>query len=656
MCLNEIMMKRTIILFSVTVLLFAGCSSIPSISMPWSSNPQPDPTAEAVFNRGMELFNNKKYVAALDQFTRIKQEFPFAPQAIHAELKITECYYLNQQYPEAITALKEFQSMHPTNENIPLVIYRLGLAHFDQFSAADRDQKNTEIAKGYFETVINTYPKSPYAAEAKEKLGKAIGYLVEHDFNIAYFYFQQEKYPAARDRFEEIVRRYRGTPIAAKSLFYLGESYRKEKNGVKAALAYESILQHYPQSKFANDAKNELAALEKEKHDPLAMLLMRDRRPGAAPAPQTNIETASAAKLKGVDNLVAKSEVVYEEPGEEKGIFRRVADKMNPFSSSDDGKKSAPERKKPESDAALVDALTKKKTAEKKEESPGVLASLWNGINPFSSKGSKNTKQVNDPKNGQLMAHIDDSLKGQGIDAKNSSQALEPPPAALPEIIEVPVTPPTMDTSKLLGQIDSELKKDGKTVAELPPPPEAAQAFKDAAAAQAMAAKGPVKSEPAPSITSTGLLGNIDGKLKSKGVEPSNFELPTSSSDVNETAAKKEPVKKVELAPKISMEKGPLFLGPADIPAQEKPTSDDQRTNQKKGSETSEKPQEPGTREIPKALVRGPNQPQPVAPAPKASSEEKKSSTVGEDEEKGVLDQLRENAEALGKILNPFSW
>jgi outer membrane protein assembly factor BamD len=649
------MMKRTIILFSVTVLLFAsGCSSIPSISMPWSSNPQPDPTAEAVFNRGMELFNNKKYVAALDQFTRIKQEFPFAPQAIHAELKITECYYLNQQYPEAITALKEFQSMHPTNENIPLVIYRLGLAHFDQFSAADRDQKNTEIAKGYFETVINTYPKSPYAAEAKEKLGKAIGYLVEHDFNIAYFYFQQEKYPAARDRFEEIVRRYRGTPIAAKSLFYLGESYRKEKNGIKAALAYESILQHYPKSKFANDAQNELAALEKEKHDPLAMLLMRDRRPGSAPTPQNNTETAGAAKLKGIDNLVAKSEVVYEEPGEEKGLFRRVVDKLNPFSSSDDGKKSAPERKKPEGDAALVDALTKKNAAQKKEESPGVFASLWNGINPFSRKDPENIKQVNNAKNGQLVASIDDSLKGKGIDANNSSEALKPPPAALPEIIEAPVTPPITDASKLLGQIDSGLQKEGKAVAEPPSPPEAAEVFKDPAAAQAMAKKGSVKSEPSPGIASTGLLGSIDDKLKSKGVEPSDFELP--ASDVNAPAGKKEPVKKVELDPKISLEKGPLFLGPLDIPAREKPASGEQADNQGKGPESSEKPQEPGTREIPKALVRGPNQPQPVAPAPKASSDQNRSNALGEDEEKDVLDQLRENAEAVGKILNPFNW
>jgi outer membrane protein assembly factor BamD len=650
-------MKRFIIFFSLTLAVFAiGCSlpQLPSISMPWSSTPQPDPTAEAIFNRGTELFNNKKYAAALDQFTKIKQEFPFAPQAIHAELKIAECNYQNQKYPEAIAAFQEFQSLHPTNENIPFVIYRLGLAHFDQFSATDRDQKNTEIAKGYFETVINTYPKSPYAAEAKEKLGKAVGYIAEHDFNIAYFYFQQEKYPAARDRFEELVRRYRGTPAAAKSLFYLGESYRQEKNGIKAALAYESILEHYPQSKVANDARNQLAALEKEKHDPLAMLLMRDRRPSSAPAAQT--ETAAAAKLKEVDNLVAKTEVVYEEPGQEKGLFRRVADKINPFSSSDNSKKTEAETKKPESDAALVAALAKKNAAEKKAESPGIMASLWNGINPFGGKDSQQaTKQIDGAKNNQLVASVDDSLKSKGIDTRTPAEALRPPPAALPEIIEERAAPlPATDTSKLFEQIDSGLTKDGKSLAELPAAPEAAEVFKGGAPGQAVAARETTKVEPAPSIGSTGLLGSIDDKLKSQGVEPSKIEPPTSSADAKGNAPKKAPVKKVELDPKISIEKGPLFLGPAEIPAQEKPPSDNQADNQENNPEGAEKSQDPGTRAIPKALVRGPSQPQPVTPAPKTAFDQK--STLGDDEEKGVLDQLKEQVESVSKVLNPFSW
>ena len=66
-----------------------------------------------------------RYARAIDVLTKLKTEYPFSPQLTDAELKIGDAYYLNQ-HTEAINAFKEFQSMHPTNENIAFVIYRLG--------------------------------------------------------------------------------------------------------------------------------------------------------------------------------------------------------------------------------------------------------------------------------------------------------------------------------------------------------------------------------------------------------------------------------------------------------------------------------------------------------------------------------------------------
>jgi outer membrane protein assembly factor BamD len=213
-------MSRLIVVWLLALIWLPACSlpSLPSFSL-FSSSPQADPTAEALYDEGIRAFNDKKYVRAIDSFSKIRSDHPFSPLINQVDLKIADAYYLNQQFPDAINAFKEFQTMHPSNENIPFVILRLGQAHFDQFTSTDRDQKNTEIAKGYFETVLSKYPNSPEAAQAREKLAKCLDYLAEHEFNVAHFYYQQEKYPAARDRFEEIVRKYKDTPAAVKSLF-----------------------------------------------------------------------------------------------------------------------------------------------------------------------------------------------------------------------------------------------------------------------------------------------------------------------------------------------------------------------------------------------------------------------------------------------------
>lgn len=632
---------RTVKLILPVLLMAAWVAGCSSVSMPWSGSTKADPTAEALYDEGTRYFAEKRYLRAIDVLTKLKADYPFSPQLTEIDLKIADAYYLSQQYPEAINAFKEFQSMHPTNENIPFVIYRLGQAHLDQFTSIERDQKNTEIAKGYFENVITNYPKSAYAGPAREQLAKATGYLAEHDFNIASFYLKQEKYPAARERFEEIVRKYRGTPVAARSLFFLGESYRREKNNVKAMLAYEALLQYYPESKFAPEAKAYLSQLEKEKQDPLAMLLMRDRR--AAPAAAGATETAANDKLKNV-TLTAKTEVVYEEPGEEKGVFRRVVDKLNPFSSSDDGKKA------PESPTEVA----AKKTTDDKQESPGAVASLWNGINPFGGQKPQPVKAAATANNSQaantaqLVNQIDGSLKQKGIDSTTQTASLQAAPETMSKVAEVKPPPQTMDTSKLLGDIDANLKKSGKNVEEMPAPPEAHAAFKDPAIAAT--AKAKTEPEPQPDGASAGLLSSIDQKLQGQGIEPSKFQPPPTA---NQTP-QQEPVRKVELEPKMAVEKGPLFLAPAQIPAQEKNAStSDGAADPEKKADSNETQQVLASREFPRTLVKGPMQPQPAA----RTVEPKRPTPPGQEEDpKNVLDQIKGDVENVGKVLNPFRW
>ena len=79
----ESMWKKIATLLMSTCLLASGCSSI---SLPWSSSAaKSDPTAEALLAEGMRSFNEKKYVRAIDSFTKIKTDHPFSPLLTEAE-------------------------------------------------------------------------------------------------------------------------------------------------------------------------------------------------------------------------------------------------------------------------------------------------------------------------------------------------------------------------------------------------------------------------------------------------------------------------------------------------------------------------------------------------------------------------------------------
>ncbi len=504
--------------------------------------------------------------------------------------------------------------MHPNNENIPYALYLSGMAHFDQFSGVDRDQKTTEIAKGFFEKVINNYPNSPHAAKSREKLAKCLEYLAEHEFDIASYYMREKKYPAARDRYEGIVRRYQTTPVAPKALYQLGESYRLEKNNVKAALAYEALTQHYPTHPLAKSAQSQLSQMAQEKRDPLALLLKNEGRAQPA-ALAENKDQSGEAKQKEV-NLVAKTEVVNEKPGDEKGMLSRVVDKLNPFSSA------SPAPANDKADPKKEQAASQAKAAAAKSS--------------------------------QLVGSIDESLKQRGIEGPSAKQdfALQPPAADLSNVTETTLGP-TPDQTATLGSIDSKLGKQGKSVAALPPPPEAAPALKTPLDQKALE-----RSQAAASALpdNSSLLSNIDSKLKRQGIDAAKAEevIATRTENVKTekpvATSRPKPTDKV-LEPRLTTEKSPLFLQPQEYQAQDKP---DEPANA--GPAAAPAGNQPQT--LPELAVKGAPQPQKKKPAEtKVTSKAKSPDDEADvDPDKGVLDQLKEDFGRIGKILNPFSW
>jgi hypothetical protein len=159
------------------------------------------------------------------------------------------------------------------------------------------------------------------------------------------------------------------------------------------------------------------------------------------------------------------------------------------------------------------------------------------------------------------------------------------------------------------------------------------------------------KGESEPQNTNAaGLLSSIDQKLQKQGVGPAGFEPPPAIPTGKEPTAKNEPQKKVEIEPKLVLDKGPLFLNPGETHGITSATPEP--VTQEKKPESAEK--QPATRNISQALVKGPTQPQ-VAPA--AKQEEEKKPVPGQDpENKGVFNQIIQDIDNIGKILNPFRW
>jgi outer membrane protein assembly factor BamD len=184
-------------------------------------------TPNGLFQKGYEDYQNGKYKRAIESFQRLKEEYPLSKFAILAELGIADSYFSEGEYMEAEIAYSDFMDFHPTNENLPYVMYQLGVSHFKQMRSIDRDQTEVRKAKESFERLIARFPSSKFAFIAEEKLKECRKKLGEHEFYVGKFYFDRDEYYAALRRFQVVESEYAGLGLDYKVSYFLHETRKR---------------------------------------------------------------------------------------------------------------------------------------------------------------------------------------------------------------------------------------------------------------------------------------------------------------------------------------------------------------------------------------------------------------------------------------------
>ncbi len=205
-------------------LALSGCSTFSGMFSKVTFGEQEEPesqTPEVLITQGMDAYNVGDYSEAIQNFKLILDEHPFSAQAMLAELKAADAHYYNKQYAEAKVLYKAFEEHHPTNEAIPYVMFQIGMCDYNRSDRIDRDISGPQDAIKAFTRLINAYPQSPYAKEAKTKIHDAKEFLVNHEYMVAVFYIRTERYPQAQHRLKYLLAMYPDSSLAPQAKIVL---------------------------------------------------------------------------------------------------------------------------------------------------------------------------------------------------------------------------------------------------------------------------------------------------------------------------------------------------------------------------------------------------------------------------------------------------
>jgi outer membrane protein assembly factor BamD len=213
---------------------------------------------KAIYDLGEEKYTHKNYSDAIEAYEALIDHYPFSVYVTQAELKIADAYYAKRRYAEAATAYEDFLEKHPTNDSVPHVLHYLGLSHYDQKRAIDRDQTETHAAEQTLSRLVTQYPDYMAHDDAKTKLAEARKDLAARERYIARFYWREKEYYASLMRFERVVRDYSDTIYYPEALYYAGACLVELDEKDEAKRYFDILQAKFPDHKYTKKARGYL--------------------------------------------------------------------------------------------------------------------------------------------------------------------------------------------------------------------------------------------------------------------------------------------------------------------------------------------------------------------------------------------------------------
>jgi outer membrane protein assembly factor BamD len=251
----------TLVLLVVALASSASCLSTTSGIVP-AGTLEPD---KFLFDKGTAALDAKKWITAREYFKKVVETYTGSVYRPDAKLGIGDTYLgegTSEALVLALNEFREFLTFYPTNRRADYAQYKMGIAHFRQMRAPQRDQTETRETIKELHALVDRYPSSSLLPEAKAKLREARDRLSEADYLVGFFYFRQRWYPGAIDRFQSVLKQDAEFTGRDAVYFHLGESFIKIKRQAEALPYYERLVEEFEQSIYLVEARKRITELK----------------------------------------------------------------------------------------------------------------------------------------------------------------------------------------------------------------------------------------------------------------------------------------------------------------------------------------------------------------------------------------------------------
>ncbi|WP_052194614.1 MULTISPECIES: outer membrane protein assembly factor BamD [Aureimonas] len=251
---SSIVRPLAVVLLAGAVSGLAGCMSgkdndIDALALASQTEP-----ADVLYNQGLANLEAGRLGEAAAKFEAIDRQHPYSEWARKALVMRAFTSYRNGDYDEAVSSARRYLSLYPGSEEAAYAQYIIGLSYFRQMPEVTRDQTDTARAALAMQEVVDRYPDSEYAEDARTKLRQARDQLAGKEMQVGRYYLERRNYIGAVNRFKNVVDNYSQTRHVEEALYRLVEANLAMGIRPEAQAAASVLGQNFPESEWYKDA------------------------------------------------------------------------------------------------------------------------------------------------------------------------------------------------------------------------------------------------------------------------------------------------------------------------------------------------------------------------------------------------------------------
>ncbi|MBT5038044.1 MAG: outer membrane protein assembly factor BamD [Rhodospirillaceae bacterium] len=209
---------------------------------------------EELYNGAMDELLDESFTDAARGFDEVERQHPYSVWATRAQIMAAYSYYRNNDYDESIISAGRFIKLHPGHRDVAYAYYLSAVSYYEQISDVGRDQKMTALALQSLEELVQRFPDTSYARDARLKIDLTRDHLAGKEMDIGRYYLTRFHYVAAVNRFRRVIERYQTTSHVPEALHRLVEAYLVLGVPHEAQVAAAVLGHNFPGSEWYLDS------------------------------------------------------------------------------------------------------------------------------------------------------------------------------------------------------------------------------------------------------------------------------------------------------------------------------------------------------------------------------------------------------------------